>query len=523
MGLLEGKSWSQYVQVPGSDGSLGHVVLYFREYYDTAGNYSVIETTGGKVNHSAHSGRFALNLSVKTTDGIVILESKDGFGGTVATAGTAADIVGSFPITSAQIPHNSNGTCSITTEMKVISMTNVDDGWAVWDTVGSQTVTLTTILQPSKIAGMSGVIGSRVTLSITKSDSTFTHTLRYALGDAAGTITEKTAASTVSWVPDMELCAQIPDAAADYCTVYCDTYNGSGLIGTTQASIRLGVPPSVLPVLNEGWATVFPYNDGTTAAGMDVYAQGISKVEASFDADKIDLTAAYGASIKWFGLSVDDTTITAAPYRSGVLHQAGDVTVQCVAADSRGNTVSETFKITVQQYAALVLSNPTVFRCDADGNEDEKGTYASVCSGVSSSDVSGKNTVTLRCRMKPNGGEYGDYTDMTPNTPCIIGGGELSTESTYIVEISATDTLGNSVVYTGYVSTAAVFFHGRDGGKGAAFGKYAEEDDVLDVGWLVRCTGLEVLGDVSVNGQSLSEYILAIVNGTTTAEEGSDT
>ncbi|MBQ5672017.1 MAG: hypothetical protein IIV43_06655, partial [Oscillospiraceae bacterium] len=45
------------------------------------------------------------------------------------------------------------------------------------------------------------------------------------------------------------------------------------------------------------------------------------------------------------------------------------------------------------------------------------------------------------------------------------------------------------------------FFHGRQGGRGAAFGKYAEEDDLLEVAWSIRGKqDLSIEGDGAVKG-----------------------
>ena len=58
--------------------------------------------------------------------------------------------------------------------------------------------------------------------------------------------------------------------------------------------------------------------------------------------------------------------------------------------------------------------------------------------------------------------------------------------STYVAKIEAKDGLGNTAAYEATIPTDSVAFHIREGGQGAAFGKYAEEDDLLDVAWAAR-------------------------------------
>jgi hypothetical protein len=103
--------------------------------------------------------------------------------------------------------------------------------------------------------------------------------------------------------------------------------------------------------------------------------------------------------------------------------------------------------------------------------------------------MSGLNRVTMRARIKPTGGEYGAYITLAEGSSDglvvhkVIGDGTLSADSSYMVEISVVDTLGGSAVYTDYISGGTMFFMGKEGGTGAAFGKTAEMDNTLDVGW----------------------------------------
>lgn len=66
----------------------------------------------------------------------------------------------------------------------------------------------------------------------------------------------------------------------------------------------------------------------------------------------------------------------------------------------------------------------------------------------------------------------------------------------FLAEITVRDGLGFSSTYTQPIPTATVFFHGRKGGKGAAFGKYAEADGVLEIDW-----------GLNVQGRSLQDWL----------------
>ena len=65
----------------------------------------------------------------------------------------------------------------------------------------------------------------------------------------------------------------------------------------------------------------------------------------------------------------------------------------------------------------------------------------------------------------------------------LAAGVTLDKKSSYTVELKAEDELGEQGIISFAVSTEEITFHLKKGGKGAAFGKYAEEDNLLDVAW----------------------------------------
>ena len=77
---------------------------------------------------------------------------------------------------------------------------------------------------------------------------------------------------------------------------------------------------------------------------------------------------------------------------------------------------------------------------------------------------------------------------VTSGTLSVFGGGLIDTQYTYSARITLTDTLGQKTQYECDIPTAAVAFHLREGGSGAAFGKYAEAERELQLPatWLLR-------------------------------------
>ena len=384
---------------------------------------------------------------------------------------------------------------------------------------GGFTIELPTIPRVSDVSTTStGVIGSALTISINRKSSAFTHTLKYKFKDASGTIVSGTSATSISWTPPMSLCTQIPNANSESCTITCETYSGSTLIGTSDCSIRLSVPSSVQLTLSSGWAAVSPYNTGTAASGISKYVQGYSKAEVTFDNSKISTGDSYGAGISSFQVLFGGKSIVSTPYRTPVLSTAGTMNLECQVTDTRGRTQSVVLSVLVQPYTQPLLSDVSVFRCNAAGEADDAGTFISVYAKPNYSTVDGENTAALTVRYKTEGGSYGSTLQIAGETTSVIGDGLVMVEQSYLVEITITDTIGNKNLVTVQIPTERVFFEGyRDESNGAAFGKHVTLPDYLDLEWNLRTRK-----NLVVDGATTLATALGIGSGGTgaaTAEE----
>ncbi len=384
---------------------------------------------------------------------------------------------------------------------------------------GGFTIELPTIPRVSDVSTTStGVIGSALTISINRKSSAFTHTLKYKFKGASGTIVSGTSATSISWTPPMSLCTQIPNANSESCTITCETYSGSTLIGTSECSIRLSVPSSVQLTLSSGWAAVSPYNTGTAASGISKYVQGYSKAEVTFDKSKISTGDSYGAGISSFQVLFGGKSIVSTPYRTPVLSTAGTMNLECQVTDTRGRTQSVVLSVLVQPYTQPLLSDVSVFRCNAAGEADDAGTFISVYAKPNYSTVDGENTAALTVRYKTEGGSYGSALQIAGETTSVIGDGLVMVEQSYLVEITITDTIGNKNLVTVQIPTERVFFEGyRDESNGAAFGKHVTLPDYLDLEWNLRTRK-----NLVVDGATTLATALGIGSGGTgaaTAEE----
>ena len=376
-----------------------------------------------------------------------------------------------------------------------------------------QTYSYTLAVDPAKseVSGTNGYTGSPLTISITRYSTSFTHTLKYSIGSASGIIVEKTTGTSVSWTPPNELCKQMPSSLQGTCTITCETYNGTTLVGSSTTTMQLYVPKWVQLEPLEGCAVVTPYNTGTRAEAIAAFVQGYSKAELTINAAKISTANSYGATPKSYRVSFEGVSIDAAPYRTGILSSAGTKQITLYVTDTRERTTSITVDFTVHEYSPPKLSDISIFRCLSSGAADDEGTFISAKAAATFSELGGNNYVSVSVRYGKTGESLGSYSTMTNGQALIIGGGNVLAESTYVVEVKVIDRLGQGLIYTDYVGSMSVFFKGRDGGTAAGFGKPPERDNVLDVAWDLQTRGNIYIGE---EGYMLADFVI---------EEGSTT
>lgn len=420
-------------------------------------------------------------------------------GQTVYAGGTYSDITDykdhTFASGTLELTHESDGTRSFTV--------GAFTGWLYGNgdyTAAARSFTLPTIPRATTPSMGAVTIGSAVTIGLPRASTAFTHTLTYTFGGASGTIASK-AGSSCTWTVPESLAAQIPGKLTGTGTVTCKTYNGSTLVGSKSVTFTATVPQSMKPGLTAGWATAAYDNSGTKASAIAAWVQGYSKAKVTFDGSKV--TCRQGASVKGYSITYLGETVSAAPYRTGTI-SATSAKVRCTVTDSRGLSAWEDLEITLLAYAKPTLSGAKLYRSDAEGTAADSGTCIAGTASARFSALGGKNAVTIKGYWKAVGGSYGSGVTMQAGAAVILSGStELSTEKSYTAKIIATDSLGNTASYEENIPTEQITFHLKEGGQGAAFGKMAETDKMLEVAesWAVRC------GDIKVHDSAGNPYV----------------
>lgn len=390
------------------------------------------------------------------------------------------------------VSHNADGSKTITISAK---------GSFPYTSPGSISASgeavLTTLARASSINRFQGAIlevdgQNAISVGIDRKSEAYRHTVVYKLGELSETHTgvEDSDSFLVPRTWRTEGLLRTATSATGSVTV--TTFNGDMKIGEpVSLTFTALVPEGVRPVLNASDISLALVQQANF--NSSVYVENRSKVKATLTVNSEVGVATYIVQLNGTTYSSKANVITTREVVGGSDSGAA-VTLKFQAVDSRGRYSDWIEKdITVYKYTAPGIINASVYRCDASLAADASGAYICVTAGYKISGLGGTNTVTqFAPRYKSASGSMGEWlTGLAANTPFRVGGSLLATQ-TYVVEITVKDSVGNSHTLSFTVPTASVTFNLKDGGKGAAFGKFAEQDNLLDSAWPIKAPGLSL-------------------------------
>lgn len=451
---------------------------------NTSANTSTVTVALKLINH------YALYATAMSGSYISVGGSKTNYTKSISYGGstTTSTTLATKTVT---VTHNSNGTATCNISGTFV-MNGTYRGYSVGTMSVNQTITLPTIPRSSSLT-VPATVNTGATLSgtVTPSSSAFNHKVYLKTGSTTrNTISLAAGTNTFSDVIEH---SWFPSSTSGTLTVVLETYNGTTLVSSTSKSVTANVPTSIMPSVSALTATVVDGKGG-------YYVQNKSKVTLAATA-----TAGTGASIKSYAFSGTNMSAsgTAASATSSVLQYSGAKTYTVTVTDTRGRTASKNVSITVQPYAAPTISYISVQRCTSNGTIDENGTYAYVTVNSSYSTLNGANTRTVVLTNSAN--STATTVQATTNTSGSwsgIYGSGFAVGTTYTITATIKDTAYNATATkSGTLKAAARPMNIKSNGKGIAFGKMAESDNLLDVSWNERVRGnLSVDGNTAISG-----------------------
>lgn len=443
-------------------------------------------TISWKLEHiSGSSGRIDSSASKKWS----VTVNGTTYSGT-NTVGIANNATKTLASGSTTITHNSNGTKTFSYSFsQQFSITF--SGASIGTKTGSGSGTLDTIARKSSLSASNGTLGTAQTLTVTRYDSSLTHTITYQCGSASGTIATKSSNTSISFTPPLTLANQAPSGTSVSITLTITTYTGSTSIGSNTKTISCAIPASVKPTVSLAVSDAEGLSN--TYGG---YIQGMSKF-------KVVLTASgsYGSTIKAYKTTADGKSYTAASFTTDVISSSGALTINVTVTDSRGRTATASTTATVLPYSAPKITALTVNRSDAAGNSSTSGAYLAVTFNTEITALNNKNTATYKVQYKKTSETSYTTETLTTSSGVFVFAADVS--STYNIVLTVADVF-KSASKTATGSSAKKLWSALSKGLGFAFGKVAELEGVLDVGFATRFMG-GILHPVLVKDTDLND------------------
>lgn len=399
---------------------------------------------------------------------------------------------------SSTISHNADGTKTLP-----ISCTfNPNNGLHGTITV-SASLSLTTIPRSSSVSVSAGVIGSSVTINISRQSSSFKHTVRYSWAGKSGTIASNVATST-SWTIPLDFANDIPNSASGTGTVYVDTYSGSTKTGTQSTTFTASVPANVKPTF-----TGVSLSDLNGAAqnlipSGNTFIQVVSNIKVAFNG----AVGSYGSSITgYYAEIVGKNQSTSSNGGSlGIMNYHGTIKIRASVSDSRGRwSDTREVSVTVLEYFAPALS----FSIARTGSTSSTLT-ATRNAKIAPLTVSGsqKNTMTLTFKVArlgttnfqvdtgPATGSWTSISSLT-NSQANLAGNYLANQS-WVVIGTLEDKFTRTEFMVNVATESVVLSYDRSG---------------VGVNKIRERGALDVKGDIYANDNPIQQYQITDNNG----------
>lgn len=293
---------------------------------------------------------------------------------------------------------NGNGTASYSA--------SANTNWTLGSASLSGSFTLPRIARADNITSpMVYTIGATHTIRITQNSTSFTHTIRYTFGSLNGTIASNVKDSCTWFVPTT-FYNEFTSGSSKTGTLYCDTYSGSTLLGTTS------ITATFIPNSTTAKPTVsFNYTSDSLSQTLTGNTKGIIGGRSSINYT-ITGTPKHNATIAKYYLSNSSSNLPEVS-RTGTLNNVSGNKYYTRVQDSRGLN-SDVLTITLSpyvNYVQLAITNCTFERENELSNKvylTLKGNYFNGNFGATD------NELTLKLFYRKQGeSSWGSAIDIT--------------------------------------------------------------------------------------------------------------
>lgn len=339
------------------------------------------------------------------------------------------------------------------------------------NSTGEAWFALDTIARKSTLTVGNGTLGVAQTITVNKQLSDLTHTIVVTCGSEQMTICTQSPTTSISFTPPIEWARQNISNTIVSVAYTITTYYGSTNLGSDTYMKTCAIPDTIRPSCSIAVSDA----EGRTAQ-IGGYLKGLSKLS-------IVITAygAYDSYITNYVTEADGAKYSGAVVTTGVISSSGTLTITSTVTDSRGRTGTATATIDVLTYRNPIITDLFVHRCDEDGTENDRGSYAKVTYSYTVDSLSGKNGMSAFIEYKKTSED--EWTSISLANEYIVDKDNYIFEAddgfSYNVRLNIADSFNVTSTATS-VSTGFTIMHFSNTGKGICLGGISERDG-LDV------------------------------------------
>ncbi len=437
------------------------------------------------INSSANTVKLSVGGNVKVNKNIAI-DTRNGV--TVKLASWTGDVT-----------HSADGTLNLKVGGSfTISGTSSLSGGSVSGSFKCSTIPRKSTLSFSKTTLYPT---ETVVVTVTTLSSSFTHKIKFILGNKSSEIELDETMKSVSFTIPDDWAEEITTAKSGTVTVSVTTYKSGSSIGSNSYNLKLLIPDS--EDYSPEFSVALTRIDNNVPAEWNVFLKGESQVEVAVE----NIQCKKGATFSSAEISVGNVSLksTEAVFD---LPLAGDIEIKTVVKDSRGMSKTAVSLVKVEDYSPPSVNIKSVRRCNSDGAINTYGTNLLVEYETKCSFVNGNNTCKVFGQYKSSAAESFSDAEIMAFSPCVIFENSISISETYTVSFYISDEINKTTpCVLRYVSNSKIPFNIKRGGDGAAFGKFAEEKDTLSVAWNIFSDG-EIKSEKNVVAEGFLKGIL---------------
>lgn len=414
-----------------------------------------------------------------------------------------------FGSDSITIPHNDDGTKSISISAR---LTNVADMGDISRFSG--TVNLSTIPRASAIRSVSSTeLGKPITVSIDKKAAIFRHQVWWSVNGSSWIDLGNNHDTSVQFTVPIDYANRITNSDTGTVDVCVRTLKGDTIIGRDVYlnGTSILVPKNIVPTLDSITAS-----ERTSKIAEIIPKGNFVKDKSTIRLEALGAKGAYGSTIVSTELSLGNLVVRA-PQGEFPANTNGTVTATAKITDSRGRTASKSIQVHVANYYAPKI---LAFLANRAGNGTNKTVISTVLANVSPLIINGSNInrYNLKIQYSEKGtNRWIDAVNLSNETTEIINrqinsGAFYALDKPYNLRLVIQDRISDLADSVILIRSSEVLIALGDGRIGfGGFPELKNQNEFFKA--TTMHSSLNVEGGILSNGKPIQEFALTSRDG----------